>query len=309
MEEKRVKIKVITSSILEHPGLGRFRVKTETATPSKERVPLDYNHNEEEVIGYVENFQCSADAITADGVVLIGDDSSDAAKTFAQNIDGGVPFEASAFLDLSEAEGVELEDGVTEWSGALIRGVAICPYGTDRKTTVSLRLGETNFVVRLKKSNNEGEEMDEEKKVSIEDQKTDDSKNPREELEEMIEEFGLERGVDFFRRGITIEEAREEDYQSLKAERLQAEEKDKTQCASTPEEEPKDKQGDVSAALKAELAKLSQEITSLKATLRRGDPDGLSGSFQREETTTQRPHLSPLAAAAEKFKRDGVKRD
>lgn len=309
MEEKRVKIKVITSSILEHPGLGRFRVKTETAAPSKDRVPLDYNHNEEEVIGYVENFQCSEDAITADGVVLIGDESSDAAKTFAQNIDGGVPFEASAFLDLSEAESVELEDGVTEWSGALIRGVAICPYGTDRKTTVSLKMGETNFVVRLKKNNNEDEVMDEEKKVSIEDQKKDDSKNPREELEEMIEEFGLERGVDFFRRGISIEEAREEDYQSLKAERLQAEEKDKTQCAATPEEEPKDKQDDVSAALKAELAKLSQEISTLKATLRRGDQSGLSGSFQRDDAPTQRPQLSPLAAAAEKFKRDGVKRD
>lgn len=309
MEEKRVKIKVITSSILEHPGLGRFRVKTETATPSKERVPLDYNHNEEEVIGYVENFQCTADAITADGVVLIGDDSSDAAKTFAQNIDGGVPFEASAFLDLSEAESVELEDGVTEWTGALIRGVAICPYGTDRKTTVSLKMGETNFVVRLKNSNNEDEVMDEEKKVSIEDQKKDDSKNPREELEEMIEEFGLERGVDFFRRGVSIEEAREEDYQSLKAERLQAEEKDKTPCAATPEDEPKDKQGDSNAALKAELVKLSQEISTLKATLRRGDPSGLSGSFQREETTAQRRVLSPLAAAAEKFKRDGVKRD
>lgn len=308
MEEKRVKIKVITSSILEHPGLGRFRVKTETAAPSKDRVPLDYNHNEEEVIGYVENFQCNADAITADGVVLIGDDSSDAAKTFAQNIDGGVPFEASAFLDLSEAESVELEDGVTEWSGALIRGVAICPYGTDRKTTVSLKLGETNFVVRLKNNNNQGEEMDEEKKVSIEDQKT-DPKNPREELEEMIEEFGLERGVDFFRRGVSIEEAREEDYQSLKAERLQEEEKDKTQCASTPEEEPKEKQGDVSASLKAELAKLSQEISTLKATLRRGDPSGLSGSFQREDAPTQRPQLSPLAAAAEKFRRVGVKRD
>ena len=308
MEEKRVKIKVITSSILEHPGLGRFRVKTETASPSKERVPLDYNHNEEEVIGYVENFQCNADAITADGVVLIGDDSSDAAKTFAQNIDGGVPFEASAFLDLSEAESVELEDGVTEWSGALIRGVAVCPYGTDRKTTVSLKLGETNFVVRLKNNNNQGEEMDEEKKVSIEDQKT-DPKNPREELEKMIEEFGLERGVDFFRRGVSIEEAREEDYQSLKAERLQSEEKDKTQCASTPEEEPKEKQDDVSASLKAELVKLSQEISTLKATLRRGDPSGLSGSFQRDDAPTQRPLLSPLAAAAEKFKRDGVKRD
>ena len=72
---------------------------------------------------------------------MLGDESSNAAKTFAQNIDGGVPFEASAFLDLSEAEGVEMEDGVVEWSGALIRGVAICPYGTDRNTVVSLKVG------------------------------------------------------------------------------------------------------------------------------------------------------------------------
>lgn len=306
MQEKRVKITVITSSILEHPGLGRFRIKTETAAPSKERVPLDYNHNEEEVIGYVENFQCAEDAITADGVVLIGGEPSDAAKTFAQNIDGGVPFEASALLDLSEAESVKLEDGVTEWTGALIRGVAVCPYGTDRKTTVSLKMGETNFVVRLKNesSNNKDNEMDEEKKEPI-----DDSKNPREELEAMIEEFGLERGVDFFRRGISIEEAREEDYQSLKAERLQTEEKEKTQCAAEPEEEPKDKKDDVSASLKAEVVKLAQEITTLKQTLRRGEPSGLSGSFQREEAPAQRRVLSPLAAAAEKFKRDGVKRD
>lgn len=308
MTEKRVKIKVITSSILEHPGLGRFRIKTETATPSKDRVPLDYNHNEEEVIGYVENFQCAEDAITADGVVLIGDESSAAAKTFAQNIDGGVPFEASAFLDLSEAESVELEDGVTEWTGALIRGVAVCPYGTDRKTTVSLKLGETNFVVRLnnKSSNNEGEAMDEEKKPSIEDQKKDDSKNPREELEEMIEEFGLERGVDFFRRGISIDEAREEDYQSLKAQRLQSEEK-KTQCASEPDEEPKCKQDDANAALKAEVVKLAQEISTLKSTLRRGDPSSVSPSFSQEDVAARRPSFkNPLEAAAYKFKNNST---
>ena len=308
MDEKRVKIKVITSSILEHPGLGRFRIKTETATPSKDRVPLDYNHNEEEVIGYVENFQCAEDAITADGVVLIGDESSAAAKTFAQNIDGGVPFEASAFLDLSEAESVELEDGVTEWTGALIRGVAVCPYGTDRKTTVSLKLGETNFVVRLnnKSSNNEGETMDEEKKPSIEDAKNDDSKNPREELEEMIEEFGLERGVDFFRRGISIDEAREEDYQSLKAQRLQSEEK-KTQCASEPDEEPKDKKDDANAALKAEVVKLAQEISILKSTLRRGDPSSVSPSFSQEDVAARRPSFkNPLEAAAYKFKNNST---
>lgn len=307
MIEKRIKIKVITSSILEHPGLGRFRVKTETAAPSKERVPLDYNHNEEEVIGYVENFQCNADAITADGVVLIGDESSDAAKTFAQNIDGGVPFEASAFLDLSEAESVELEDGVVEWSGALIRGVAVCPYGTDRNTTVSLKMGESNFVVRLSESAQpvEEEEMDEEKKKA--------ESSPREELETMIEEFGLERGVEFFRKGVSIEEARELDYQELKARRLKAEE-EKAQCAapvgdSESLETDADEKQETNAALKAELVKLSQELSELKATLRRGDPDGLSSSFQREDDATQRPKLNPLAAAAEKFRRIGTKVD
>ena len=306
MIEKRVKIKAITSSILEHPGLGRFRVKTETAAPSKERVPLDYNHNEEEVIGYVENFQCDADAITADGVVLIGDESSDAAKTFAQNIDGGVPFEASAFLDLSEAESVKLEDGVVEWSGALIRGVAVCPYGTDRNTTVSLKLGESNFVVRLSESAKtiEDETMDEEKKTT--------ESGTREELETMIEEFGLERGVEFFRKGVSIEEAREIDYQELKAQRLKTEE-EKTQCAAPVGDseslETDDDKQETNASLKAELVKLSQELSELKATLRRGDPDGLSSSFQREDDAAQRPKLNPLAAAAEKFKRVGVKRD
>lgn len=306
MTEKRVKIKVITSSILEHPGLGRFRVKTETAAPSKERVPLDYNHNEEEVIGYVENFQCDADAITADGVVLIGDESSDAAKTFAQNIDGGVPFEASAFLDLSEAESVELEDGVVEWSGALIRGVAVCPYGTDRNTTVSLKLGESNFVVRLSESAKtiEDETMDEKKKTT--------ESGPREELETMIEEFGLERGVEFFRKGVSIEEAREIDYQELKAQRLKTEE-EKTQCAAPVGDseslETDDDKQETNASLKAELVKLSQELSELKATLRRGDPDGLSSSFQREDDAAQRPKLNPLAAAAEKFRRIGTKVD
>ncbi len=304
MLEKRVKITVITSSILDHPGLGRFRIRTELAKASKERVPLDYNHNEEEVIGYVENFQYGADAVTADGVVLIGDESSDAAKTFAQNIDGGVPFEASAFLDLSEAEGVEVEDGVVEWSGALIRGVAACPYGTDRNTAVSLKVGKTNFNVQLK-AIPEGEKMEEEKKTG--------PGALRDELETMINEFGLERGVEFFRKGLTIEEARELDYQELKAARLKSEEEEEQSAGpedddlSAPEEEEEKEQP--KATLKTELAKLALELSKIKATLRRGDPNGLSQSFQREDAPAPRRKLSPLAAAAEKFKRVGVKKD
>ena len=148
--------------------------------------------------------------------------------------------------------------------------------------------------------------MDEEKKPSIEDQKKDDSKNPREALEEMIEEFGLDRGVDFFRRGISIDEAREEDYQSLKAQRLQSEEK-KTQCASEPDEEPKCKQDDANAALKAEVVKLAQEISTLKSTLRRGDPSSVSPSFSQEDVAARRLSFkNPLEAAAYKFKNNST---
>lgn len=310
MLEKRVKIKVLTSNTLYHADLGTFRVKTETAQSSKERVPLDFDHDDKSVVGYAENFQFNENEITADGVVLLGEESPDDAKTFAQNIDGGVPFEASPLLDLSEAEAAEGADGVVEYSGAIIRGVAICPYGTDRNTVVSLKFGESNFKVQFKK----GDKM-EEKKVSIEDQKKDDSKNPREELEEMIEEFGLERGVDFFRRGISIDEARAQDYSDLKAARLAAAQDKKEPCAvpqeeETPEppkvdEEEEDKK--FKEELKAEIKKLSQELAALKATFRRGDPSGLSPSFSTEEAASERPSFkSPLEAAAYKFKRNSA---
>ena len=138
MDEKRVKIKVLTSNTLYHADLGTFRVKTETAQASKERVPLDFDHDDKSVVGYAENFQFNENEITADGVVLLGEESPDDAKTFAQNIDGGVPFEASPLLDLSEAQAAEGADGVMEYSGAKIRGVAFVL--TERIETPSCRL-------------------------------------------------------------------------------------------------------------------------------------------------------------------------
>lgn len=303
--EKRVKIRVLTSSTLYHADLGTFRVKTETAQASKERVPLDFDHDDKAVVGYAENFQFNENEITADGVVLLGEESPDDAKTFAQNIDGGVPFEASPLLDLSEAQAAEGADGVVEYSGAIIRGVAICPYGTDRNTVVSLKFGETNFKVQFKK----GDKM-EEKKPSEPD--------PRADLESMIDEFGLERGVEFFRKGLSVDEARAQDYSDLKASRLAAAQEKKEPCAvpqeeETPEppkvdEEEEDKK--FKEELKAEIKKLSQELTALKATFRRGDPSGVSPSFSQEETASERPSFkNPLEAAAYKFKRNASASD
>lgn len=305
MFEKRVKIKVLTSNTLYHADLGTFRVKTETAQSSKERVPLDFDHDDKSVVGYAENFQFNENEITADGVVLLGEESPDDAKTFAQNIDGGVPFEASPLLDLSEAQAAEGPDGVVEYSGAIIRGVAICPYGTDRNTVVSLKFGETNFKVQFKK----GDKM-EEKKPSEPD--------PRADLESMIDEFGLERGVEFFRKGMSVDEARAQDYSDLKAARLEATKEKKEPCAVPQEEEtpepPKEDEAEedkkFKEELKAEIMKLSQELTALKATFRRGDPSGLSPSFSTEEAASERPSFkSPLEAAAYKFKRNAAASD
>ena len=137
--------------------------------------------------------------------------------------------------------------------------------------------------------------------------------DPRADLETMIDEFGLERGVEFFRKGLSVDEARAQDYCDLKAARLEATKEKKEPCSAPQEEEtpepPKvdDKEEDkkFKEELKAEILKLSQELAALKATFRRGDPSGLSPSFSTEETASERPSFrNPLEAAAYKFKRN-----
>lgn len=278
--EKRVKLKVITSNVLHCPALGDFRLRTETAKLYAERVPLDYNHDDAAIIGYAENFVFTESEIVADGVILLGEDAPIEARNFAHNFGGGAPYEVSALLDLSGATET-FEGNVAIYDGAVIRGVAICPHGTDWNTSVKLYASKTQRRDALVCLSKKEEEMTGNTPTNN-DVQNQNAATERDTLEAMIEEFGLESGVAYFRAGLSLDEARTRDYEELRQGR----------AAATQEKD---------AELSASIVALRQDIAVLKTLARRGDAYGLSAAFQDEDPLVVARVLSPLEAAAAKF--------
>jgi hypothetical protein len=112
---------------------------------TKTRVPIDYCHREDEVLGALDAFDTESGDLQCEGFV----DAKDArADEISRKGKMGVPYEASIFFDRRTVEAERLSDretatvnGVTvrgpvtiirKWT---LRGVAICPYGYDPKTS------------------------------------------------------------------------------------------------------------------------------------------------------------------------------
>ncbi|MBQ7028872.1 MAG: hypothetical protein IJN32_01380, partial [Thermoguttaceae bacterium] len=194
-------------------------------------------------------------------------------------------------VDFSTATMESIPDGATvrlngrEIAGPLdvarsatIRGVAICPHGTDPKTAALVELS-----ARLndwKKKEKEKEMADE--KNPVDGEQTEEKKSVNAELETMIEEFGRERGLDYYLAGKSLEEARAEDYEELKASRKSAEAEKKAadeaekDATDAPTDEAKDETKKELEALRALVEKQGKDLVALKASARRGDSVGVS---------------------------------
>ena len=124
------------------------------------------------------------------------------------------------------------------------------------------------------------------------------------DLEEFIDEFGEEDGVQFYREGLDIEEARKEEYAQLKAEKAALKQKE-----ATPEkpgtETPASKSDTVAATLKDEVKGLKQEIARLKQAMPRGERDPVShGEPEKKPKPDTR---SSVVKLAEKYAKLGYK--
>ena len=126
------------------------------------------------------------------------------------------------------------------------------------------------------------------------------------DLEEFIAAFGFDLGVEYYRRGLTFEEAEKEDYASLKAARLAAENEEISEAGAIEEvaqiddavpeaaaeaalveeaqaavEEAQDKTGlKANIVLAKTIRALAQEVTKLKALSVRGT-DALASSQRK----------------------------
>ncbi len=147
-----------------------------------------------------------------------------------------------------QANGRVYEGPLTIFRDVTILGISVCPYPTDSGTSVSplvrtKLVGLNNVlnnigVVKMNdvkmngvKLNNEiekpaepvpidedtVEQLSDDQKIGDETGVQDGSQGVRDpELQEFIDEFGIEKGVGFFQKGLSIDDARMEDYRELK---------------------------------------------------------------------------------------------
>jgi len=202
----------------------------------KDRCTLDYNHWQDEVLGYADRFDVSNGELAVEGeLISLRDD--DRANEVLQKGLAGVPWEASIKFDPHDKLRIEeLADGVTaevngrtvtgpvtilrEWT---LRGIAICPYGTDPNTSSEFSgraTGEVDISVftmegDMSKDNSPEKTTDTpaENEVAGEMSRETDPQNDgahrdaiRDELKKYVDEFGSEKGSEWYFAGKPLEE-------------------------------------------------------------------------------------------------------
>lgn len=298
-EGRRARVTVLKSAAIEQGG-ARFAFDYETLAV-KERVPLDYCHNDEQIVGFCENFSVSAENSSVEcDAVLLADGSNGLADKIAFNLDAGVPYEASAFVDLARAtqenidagdsaivNGAEVEGPLTVYYNAELRGVAVCPHGADPETAFVALSGKPVRTIDKRGT----EYLDDFGGVymNVKTKNTDSAKNPRLELEAFVDEFGKELGVDYYLAGKTIEQARAD---------ASAEE---TLARTRKELEQ------LSRKLSEKIDALEKKVDAVMLTHRRGDEFGVSESREPQNQNGTRL-VSALHRAAVKYGEQGTVR-
>lgn len=109
-----------------------------------ERIPIDYCHDDKEVIGFANKFDDASGDLVVSGALVPYKDN-DRASEIVHKYKNGVPYQASIFFANPVIEDVPpnrvVEVNGRKLSGPLavvrswkLRGVAVCPYGADANT-------------------------------------------------------------------------------------------------------------------------------------------------------------------------------
>ena len=228
---------ILSGELMERSDLGYFQIDTASVVTHKPRLVVDYNHDEEMILGYVENIRCEDGKLVGDATLESVVEGDKAAEVIAR-VEAGTPFEISPTVMLNDL-GVEIETvskGDIEYKvyrQVPLRGVSICPYGTDKLTSLLSLNGGKIMKKRSKRLTRMAADetiVADAVETAVVDEAGGEGEGGAQEytayplLEQFIAEFGFDLGIEFFRRGYTLEEAQAADYEQLKAKRLAAEE-------------------------------------------------------------------------------------
>lgn len=351
---------LISGDVMVREG-NHFVFDLERITIAPVPFPLDWNHKE--IIGQVTKvYRNDTGGINAIGEIVSAV-PNDTAANIIFRLRGGMRMGASPTFGIDEALSAIIPDGQTQrvngrdfvgpvevTTAASLDGAAITPYPTDRNTLLSrqsFHLSETD--ANQKTHPQQGvkamteEVKDEKEKTQQEETKLSEDEAQAEgagaeenpypkhpDLKKFLDAFpDRNTAIEYYLRGMTLEEAQSEDYTALKEKRavelsMAAEEdaaKEKVECSETAGEDKKDESGseagkpeeerkelrrslaELSASnvqLKKTVAELSRRVQTLKSgTTGEAEPVGLNHSHPKTQSA-----LSLAAAGIERRIRD-----
>ena len=249
-----VELVALSGEVFDHAYFGPA-VQDLAGMKHKAKVPIDYVHDVREIMGYVNKFDISNDELALSGALTPFSDNDRASEVMFK-IREGVPYEASIYfppsrpgeLQIEElAEGEEAQVNGQTMKGPLtifrqwtLRGVAVCPYGADAGTATHVQNQPQNVEVSVM----DGEQKKEGAAVEGTEDKTPEPKaeakavegagtaatpapeaqtqvvekaeDPRALFRQYVEEFGQEKGSEYFGTGLSLDDARKQAVKDLR---------------------------------------------------------------------------------------------
>jgi len=273
-DEHRVQIQARTADAVAHWYWGRM-VHDMAGCQHKDRLPLDWRHDADEILGYVDQVRADNQGLAVSAVLLSlrdGDRASDIIKRGRK----GTPYEASIYWDeannlleyldegfVAEVNGQQFEGPlviVRQWT---LRGIAITPYGVDRSTQTQFSAVRSvdAIPVTLRPSKDAMSKDTTQAPATVDattdsapvtspakpatDEPTANRDAVRGELARFMDRFGTERGAEYFRDSVTYDVACEREIDHLRKELATrdselAAERQKLSSLHTGEAEPVD---------------------------------------------------------------------
>lgn len=221
-----------TGQPVEHFWWGRVVHDLDGMKLHKDRVAIDYNHDPNQPLGYLNNFDTSSGNLVASGALTPRKKGNDRVAEVIEYKNAGVPYEASinfggdgiVIEEVAAGASVEVNGYQFEGPGVIfrewpLRGVAVCLYGVDQGTsaefsqsedvpiTVMSSQQESSMPTENEKKKTAAETSDEttteevvdadENKSSEAEQAVDDSKdNKTEQAEDQETDAKAEEAVD-----------------------------------------------------------------------------------------------------------------
>jgi hypothetical protein len=140
---------------VDHWWWGRMVHDMAGFSTSKPKLPIDYCHNDSEVMGYANKFETASGELVASGALTPFDDKDRASEVLFKSKEG-VPYEASIYFDpdtivleyVPQGMSVAVNGYQFEGPGVIarqwtLRGIAVCPHGYDRNTSVEFKDGDS----------------------------------------------------------------------------------------------------------------------------------------------------------------------